>query len=454
MYSIVDIETTGSYAAANGITEIAIVVFDGKQILQRFETLINPLQHIPSYIQAMTGITNEMVAEAPEFETVAEEIFELLKDKVFVAHNVHFDYSFIHSQLHHCGYELNAAKLCTVRLSRKLLPGHQSYSLGKLCTALGIPHIHSHRAGGDTDATVMLFQLLLQKDKDGHIEKSLKRNSKEQVLPPNVPKENFEVLPYTAGVYFFHDEKGKVVYVGKAKNIRYRVSSHFSNNSTSRQKQNFMRYVFNISFEECGTELMAAIKESTEIKRLWPRFNASQKKREELFGIISYYDQNGYQRLAIDKFNSRYEIISSYHHIENAQGAIRQLVNEFNLCPILCFVNRLLYNEEMHHAVCKGACEQKEEALQYNSRVEQAIARLSTQPSFAIVDRGITFDQSSCILVWQGKFYGMGFIPNDFSTNSPEALMEMMTPHKENSTITNMLFDYAKRYPSKIIHLK
>jgi len=191
MYAIVDIETTGSYAAANGITEIAIVVFDGKQILQRFETLINPLQHIPSYIQAMTGITNEMVAEAPEFETVAEEIFELLKDKVFVAHNVHFDYSFIHSQLHHCGYELNAAKLCTVRLSRKLLPGHQSYSLGKLCTALGIPHIHSHRAGGDTDATVMLFQLLLQKDKDGHIEKKFKTKFKRTSFATQCAKGKF-----------------------------------------------------------------------------------------------------------------------------------------------------------------------------------------------------------------------------------------------------------------------
>ncbi|ULT43500.1 hypothetical protein KRR40_08745 [Niabella defluvii] len=217
MYAIVDIETTGGYADANGITEICIVVFDGNEIVERYETLINPLHRIPPYIEALTGISNAMVAEAPVFEEVAERIYELLKDKVFVAHSVNFDYSFVRSQLQLCGYNYDANKLCTVRLSRKILPGYQSYSLGKLCNALGIAHVNHHRAGGDTDATVALFQLLLEQDKDGHIAKSLKRTSKEHVLPPNVPKTDFEKLPYTAGVYYFHDEKGKVVYVGKAK---------------------------------------------------------------------------------------------------------------------------------------------------------------------------------------------------------------------------------------------
>lgn len=453
MYAIVDIETTGTYAAANGITEICIVVFDGEKVLQRFESLINPLNQIPHFIEVMTGITNEMVANAPLFEDVAEEVFEMLKDKVFVAHNVNFDYSFLHSQLHHCGYEFNEAKLCTVRLSRKLFPGLPSYSLGKLCNALGIEHLNHHRAGGDADATVTLFQMLLDKDKNGHIAKSLKKNSKENILPPNVPKTDFDKLPYTPGVYYFHDEKGKVVYVGKAKNIRYRVSSHFSNNSTGRQKQNFMRHVYSISFEESGTELMAAVKESTEIKRLWPRFNSSQKRREDAFAIISFTDQNGYKRLAVDKVNSRYELIATYHHIDNAMAVLRQLIEDFELCPRLCFANEKLFENIHHPESCYGACDKKEASSIYNNRVEQAIEKLNALPSFAIIDRGLSFDQSSCIIVWKGKFYGMGFISNDLQTLDSATLKELVTPYKENSTITNMLFDYAKRYPTKVISL-
>lgn len=267
MYAIVDIETTGSYAAANGITEISIHLFDGESVVEKFETLINPGQPIPYFIQSMTGITEKMVANSPRFEEVAEKIYTLLNDKIFIAHNVSFDYSFIKAHLKESGYDLNCKKLCTVRLSRKIFPGFPSYSLGKLCQSLGIPIYDRHRAGGDTAATVKIFQLLLQNDKEQHIQKSLQRNSKEAILPANVPKEQFEKLPYTPGIYFFHNAKGKVVYVGKAINIRYRVNSHFSNNSESRQKQNFMQHVYAISYQTCGTELMACILESIEIKK-------------------------------------------------------------------------------------------------------------------------------------------------------------------------------------------
>ncbi|SDD36385.1 exonuclease domain-containing protein [Niabella drilacis] len=454
-YAIVDIETTGSYAAASGITEISIQVLDEEGIvMDRFESLVNPVQQIPGYIQALTGISNEMVEQAPLFEAIAAEVYQLLQDRVFVAHSVNFDYSFVKSQLSYCGYELDTHKLCTVRLSRKILPGHASYSLGRLCEALGITHSNKHRAGGDADATVTLFQLLLKNDTEQHILRSLKRTSKEQALPPNVPRSEFEQLPYTPGVYYFHDDKGKIVYVGKAKNIRYRVSSHFSNNSTGRQKQNFMRHVYHISYEECGTELMAAVKESTEIKRLWPRFNASQKRREDLYGIISYEDQNGYLRLGVDKTVRGKVLLNSFHHMEGAKASLRQLVQEYELCPRLCFIGEALYDEKMHRLLCRGACEKREAPDVYNSRVLQAVAQLENLPSFAIVDKGIHHDEKSCILVWKGSFYGMGFIPGDLQIERPEQLREEVTPYRENSTITNMLFAYAKRYPSKIIRFE
>ena len=163
-FAIVDIETTGGYAAANGITEISIYVHDGERVIDHYETLVNPQQPIPSYIQSLTGITDDMVTDAPLFQNVAEKIAAVLEGRVFVAHNVNFDYSFVKHQLAEAGYELGEKKLCTVRLSKKIVPGFKSYSLGKLCQELDIPIYDRHRAGGDAKATVAVFEHLLRID--------------------------------------------------------------------------------------------------------------------------------------------------------------------------------------------------------------------------------------------------------------------------------------------------
>lgn len=452
MYAIVDIETTGSYAAANGITEISIHVYDGKKVVETFETLINPQQPIPYFIQAMTGISDSMVSNAPLFEEVAEKIYSLLEHNIFVAHNVNFDYSFVLAHMKACGYELHCKKLCTVRLSRKIFPGLASYSLGKLCDALDIPIQNRHRAGGDTAATVKVFELLLQHDKEQHISKALQRNSKDAVLPPHVPKEHFTQLPYTPGVYYFHNEKGKVVYVGKANNIKYRVNSHFSNNSQSRQKQNFMQHVHSISYKSCGTELMACILESAEIKKRWPVFNSSQKRWEDVYGIYEYEDQNGYLRLAIDKNRKRLHPVYTFHYLVDGHAILRKLIAEFNLCPKLCFMQKDDEScEGKRTKNCFGACEQTEPPEVYNERIKQATASLQQQPSFAIVDKGINGDDQSCILVMKGNLYGMGYIPADMQINNMDELKDRLTVYKENSFIRNLINGYAARFPEKLV---
>ncbi|MER3499250.1 MAG: DNA polymerase III subunit epsilon [Chitinophagaceae bacterium] len=448
MYAIVDIETTGGYASANGITEISIHVFDGEKVVDKFETLINPCQPIPYYIQSMTGITNEMVSEAPLFEDVAKEVYEMLNEKVFVAHNVNFDYSFIKNHLQFYGYELNCKKLCTVRLSRKIFPGFASYSLGNLCHSLGIQMSARHRAGGDAAATVEVFHRLLKHDHQQNIVKSLQRNSKEQMLPPNVPKEDFEKLPHRPGVYYFHNQKGKVVYVGKARDIHNRVNSHFSNNSDSRQKQNFLRHVYNISFQTCATELMACILESSEIKRLWPEFNYSQKRWEDVYGIFCYEDQNGYLRLAIEKNKKQLNAVYHFHYLVEGHAVVRKLIAEYQLCPRLCFMQ---HASEPCTGDCRGACRQQEDAASYNLRVEEAITSLQQQPSFAIVDRGLHKDDQSFILVINGKFYGMGYVPADVQLTDAILLKNYVQPYKENSYIRNLVHSFASRYPSKVI---
>ena len=246
MYAIVDIETTGGYAANHRITEIAIYHHDGMQVTDTFHTLINPGRNIPYYITGLTGITSEMVFSAPTFESVAKDVFAKLDGKVFVAHNAHFDYSFLKKEFESVGISWQAKKLCTVRLSRKIIPGLRSYSLGSLAESLGIAISNRHRAGGDAAATVRIFDQLLQRDREGNILKALKRNSGETILPPNLPKEQFDKLPAKCGVYYFHDAHGKVIYVGKAINIKKRIAGHFTGDSREWSKSKIRNEIHHI----------------------------------------------------------------------------------------------------------------------------------------------------------------------------------------------------------------
>src|ERR1043165_1229707 len=306
-YAITDIETTGGHASSNGITEICICIYDGARVVERYHTLVKPEGNIPYYISGLTGITDKMVANAPSFHIIAPRVFSLLQGRVFVAHSVNFDYSFIKKQLSDCGYDLQCKKLCSLRLSRALFPGLKSYGLANICGYHGIEIKDRHRATGDADATVLLFERILAADNVGLIDKSLKKASKETTLPPNLDRKEFDALPHTPGVYYFTDRKGKVVYVGKAKSLKKRVNSHFSNNSASAQKQNFMREVFHIKFVVCESEEAAFELETKEIKKLWPKFNRAQKRFVPLFGIVNYYDQPGFSRLAVQRLKSRRE---------------------------------------------------------------------------------------------------------------------------------------------------
>ena len=387
MYAIVDIETTGGYAANNGITELAIVLHDGKNEIDRFETLVNPLQSIPRYIQSLTGISDAMVASAPSFVKIAPLVYNYLKDAIFVAHNVNFDFSFLKYQLAACGYDLQSKKLCTVRLSRKIFPGLRGYSLGKICLELGISVINRHRAGGDADATVQLFEKIMFHDKVGCVETMLKGRSKEQYLPPNLPAEQLKDLPWAAGVYYFHDRKGRVIYVGKAKNLNKRICSHFSNNKPNLQKQEFLREIYSVSWQTCGTELMAYLLECVEIKRLWPMYNRSLKRFEQAFGLYVFEDRNGYLRMGIEKRRRQMEPLYTFSLLAEGHNLLRKLIKQFGLCPKLCFMqNGEGECEGIKEHLCSGACEKKELPGAYNQRIQKAIQSLTQQvPIFGLL---------------------------------------------------------------------
>jgi DNA polymerase III subunit epsilon len=451
MYAIVDIETTGGYAANNGITELAIVLHDGNKITDRFETLINPLAPIPQYVQVLTGINPDMLKDAPLFSEVAARIYKMLKDAIFVAHHVNFDYSFVKYQLEACGYELNTNKLCTVRLSRKVFPGLPGYSLGKLCRELDIPILNRHRAGGDADATVVLFEKILGRDTQGAVRHMLHGKNREQYLPPNLPSEQIAAIPYTPGVYYFHNQKGKVIYVGKAKNLRSRVCSHFSNNSPGLRKQEFLRNIYSVSWQDCGTELMAFLFECVEIRRLWPAYNSSLKRFEQTYGLYIYEDQAGYLRLTIEKKKQSLPAYYSFNGLAEGWQVLRRLVRQFDLCPKLSFIEK--GNEPcsgLSDKTCRGACVHQESASEYNDRLMQALGSLREMlPSFMIRDRGRHSSEESCVLIENGQFYGMGYLDKELQIPNLQMLKEQLTAYPENDYMRGLVYSFAEKWPEK-----
>lgn len=447
-YAIVDIETTGGNAGGSRITEIAIIIHNGTEVIGRWETLVNPQKEIPLAIFALTGINNEMVRDAPIFDEVAEKVLEMLTGRIFVAHNVNFDYSFIRHQLEELGFKWTARKLCTVRASRKIRPGLFSYSLGNLCRSLDINLENRHRAGGDADATAILFSRLLEWDTDGEIDKMVKKTAQDQRLPPHLPPADYEQLPEKPGVYYFYNQAKKVIYVGKAVNIKKRVASHFSGHKITPQRQLFLRDIYSISSEVCATELMALLLECTEIKKLWPVYNRALKRFEPKFGLYEYEARNGYKYLAVGKLSKFQACVQAYGTLQDGMNVLRGLAAQFEIDYRFCKFCTTGENEVSQN----NDLSELPDVAEHNEQVNNAIEYLqSNRSSFAIVDKGRCTDERSCIWVENGHFYGMGYIGQDVGITDVSVLKDYVTPYKSNQYIMKLLTSFAEKHPGKVI---
>lgn len=292
-YAIIDIETTGSLRKGQRITEVAIIIFDGHQIIDRFSSLINPEVKIPYTITQLTGIDNELVKDSPKFFEIAKEIVEVTQNCIFVAHNVFFDYNFIRHEFSSLGFHFAREKLCTVRLARKYLPGHRSYSLGKICADLGISISDRHRAMGDARATVELFKKILEVNPDLSDDLVKKQT---QVIPSRVSEQEYGDLPSSPGVYYFYDKEDTLLYVGKSKNIKSRVANHFRPNLQKRNDLKLKDSIARIKFKLTGSDIAAQLLECQEIKELRPYYNRAMRRKRFPFTIY------------VDKVSELYEL--------------------------------------------------------------------------------------------------------------------------------------------------
>jgi DNA polymerase-3 subunit epsilon len=446
MFAIIDIETTGGSARLEKITEIAVYLHDGKKITGEYATLINPERNIPYFITNLTGITNEMVENAPRFFEVAKTIVELTEGRTFVAHNARFDYSFIRQEFKSLGFNFRRNILDTVSLSRKLFPGHRSYSLGNICRDLKIGINGRHRAEGDALATVRLFELLLEKDIEVNGRRSnLIRNTRISKLNPKLDLTKIDNIPEDAGIYYFYDEDGDLIYIGKSRNLQQRVSTHLSNNSSNRAME--MRdLIADIDWERTGSELIAMLRESFEIKCNKPFYNRAQKRSGFQWGIFSFTDKKGYLNYRYGTIDEKEVPLSVFTSKEKVKARLASLTEVWNLCQKLTG----LYETEgpcfhYHVGICKGACCGKEPPEKYNERAKQAAEEfVFTRRNFFIIDKGRDDDERSAVKIVNGKYAGYGYFNINEMGFGLSAVHECITPSPDNRDIQMILKQYLR----------
>ena len=451
IYAVVDIETTGGRADRDKITEIAIIKHDGEKIIDSFETLINPERSIPYNITQITGITQEMVTDAPKFYEVAKTIVEMTEDAVFVAHNVRFDYGFLKEEFRRLGFTFTRKQLCTVRLSRKTFPDLRSYSLGNLIRHFGIKVDQRHRAMADTKATVQLLEMALAAEESKEsVSELVNLGIKESQLPANITLEKLHELPEECGVYYFHDSNGDLVYIGKSINIKKRVMEHFADKT--RKAELLQQSVYDISYEVTGSELVALLQESHEIKYHHPYVNRAQRARNFQHALYSYVNDAGYLCLNHKKVNAKerksLKILRFYPTQISAKGALIRLAERFELCQSYCHISNTgspCFYYHIHK--CKGACIGEESPEDYNEKVKEATELLSVDfdEDFIILDQGRTKEEHSVVLVEEGQYKGFGYIDREDINGDFEVLKDVIKPYNHTPDVVKIILHFMNK---------
>ncbi len=414
MYAILDIESTGGKYNEEGIMEIAIHRFDGHEVVDKFISLINPERDIQAYVSNLTGINNKMLRTAPKFHEVAKRIIEITENAVLVAHNAQFDYRILRTEFRRLGYDFQRKTICTVDLSKKLIPDAESHSLGKLVRSLGIPVSDRHRANGDALATLKLFKLLLAKDVDKSIIKSVIRAETHGELSPR-QLDIVESLPSETGVYYMHDKDGEVIFLAKSKNIKKRVNQHFI--SAGKLGRTLQKETKKVTFERTGSELVALLKEYHEIKKNQPKYCKSIGKKSIPYGLYPKVLTDDLFELNSEKANGQTNRVGSFNSSKASNNFLAQLNAEFD------FDNRTVTAEQLQEILQKYSIDQR---------------------SILLIGKGRKIGEKSVILVKNGALKGSGFIELNHQVNNIAILESLITPMDSDSNTTLIIESYLR----------
>ncbi len=448
-FAIIDIEATGGSPKRDKITEIAIFLYDeeGNSVVDSFSTLINPEIDIPPFISKLTGITNAMVADAPTFGEVAGKINDITKDAVFVAHNVQFDYAYVRAEFKRLGTQFQRPKLCTINLAKNVFPEMASYGLGNMCKDLGITISNRHRAKGDAEATVRLFEMMLEREQPtNHLAEYISDHLAYENLPSQLPSSLLDQLPEETGVYYLHDKNGKIIYLSRSNDIRRRIFQHFKGKNA--RYWNILSQTYDITYDETGSELIAQLLEIYHIRRLRPRFNRRSSLPRFPFGIFAKQGRNGFLDLEARRKHGheRPEIV--FEKQEEVGVGLLSIIKDHQLCPALC---GLKVNQRKKCMMCgqakKGTeyCEANIEYKQYNRRVRKAM-RQHQYPidSFLVIGEGRHINEQSIVCVENGRYLGFVYIEKNMEYNL-EMIKDGLKYSMEGMEAQKILISYLKK---------
>lgn len=456
MFAIIDIETCGgSFNFKKGrIIEICIVRHDGLSVVDVYTTLINPECYISPYFTNISHIDNDMVRDAPKFHEVAKKIIELTEGCVFVAHNVGFDYGFVKDEFASLGYRYKKETLCTVRLSRKLMPGRISYSLGHLCASLGIEINGRHRAEGDAVATAKLFDLLMEL-KANHPQ--YKNQGVLDIMTrrvDNIKKYILDKLPESCGVYYFLNKDKEIIYIGKSVNMYNRALSHF--NTDEKKGKKMLNDLMNVDFVETGSELIALLLEADEIKKHKPIYNRMRKADVFTHSIDWYTNKEGIISFKIVPYDESENALLSFTTYSTARERLESWIDTQTLCLQYCALTSegsICFNHQIKK--CNGICCGEEEIEEYNERARTILSEyLFEDANFVILDKGRTHEERSVILIEDRKYAGFGYLDQYSQANSTEEIKDLVKLKHHYPDTNDLIRAWCKKNKYKKIVLE
>jgi DNA polymerase-3 subunit epsilon len=381
--AFVDLETTGTAAGADRVTEVGIVRVDDGGLVSEWSSLVNPECSIPPAIQALTGISNAMVTEAPTFRQIAEDVAARVGGAVFVAHNARFDYGFLKHEFARLGRSFTAKVLCTVKLSRRLYPETGPHNLDAVIARHSLAATDRHRALGDARILWQFVQALYRDKAETEIDAAIGRILKGPSLPPQLPADALDTIPEAPGVYRFYGLNALPLYVGKSVNLRARIAAHFSSDYRSANDLRLSAEITRIEIEETAGELGALLRESRLVKTLLPAYNQRLRRRTEMvaLAVAAEPEAPDYVRSEVIEADALENLYGPFASRRQAREALRAVAAEAALCWTAlglehrngpCFARQL--------RKCAGACVGAESPAAHHARLREALARYALKP--------------------------------------------------------------------------
>lgn len=428
-FAVVDVETTGLVHQDHAITEVAVVHVDERGITPAYHSLVNPEQNIPAAITHLTGLNSSLTSGAPPFSEIAQEVAQALEGRIFVAHQVNFDYAFLTAALAPFGYKPPARRLCSMRLAKRAVPGLTSLRLGHLCTHFGVVNEAPHRALGDAMATAALLQKLTMIESGLHVQAELDRTNRSAVLPSQLSVDDVNELPESPGVYYFYGNRSdRPIYIGKARNVKRRVLSHFSSSGNSRRKQYFQREVARVRVEETASEYAALLLEDAEIKKFFPVYNLAQKQRGKPFAVRRYSNRLGEQRLAILRSVDHPDDLAYFGSAHEARNWILAAMRTFGFHPARAGLSA-------DYEVAPSMPVTSDEAA-FSAFLEEAFMQRTSSYLLLEPTQG---KEVPFVWVSQGRYRGFGILPGDVHSLPSHVVESAVRPAPESSMVRHVL---------------